>query len=356
VGGETVSFTGANTYEGGTQLTSGRLSFLAGSLGTVGDITMDGGTLVWGGTNTEDVSSRLVMIPGKTAGFDTGANNVVFATGIGDNSNAGVSKSGTGTLTLEGANSFTGNTTVSNGSFVLADDASMNFVIGFNGTNNRITATTTMNADVVTAFGNVVIGGDFNLDLSSAELTDGNSWLLVTNTGSAATKSFGSTFTLTSNLGAFTENADVHTLVSGNNTWTFTEATGVLSLSVVAGGFDSWAAANIADPNKRGRADDADTDGFTNLQEFLFGTDPDVGNGSLVDTEQLGSELTIRWKELASGATYRLLESSTLGNPWVESPALVEDDGLEADGYIPRKADVTLGAGKNFFRVEGTED
>ena len=75
------------------------------------------------------------------------------------------------------------------------------------------------------------INGDFTLDLTGAAIANGNSWTLV----DTATKSFGATFT----INGFTESADVHTKVVGNQTWSFSEATGVLTLAI-AQGYSSW--------------------------------------------------------------------------------------------------------------------
>lgn len=49
--------------------------------------------------------------------------------------------------------------------------------------------------------------------------------------------------------------------------------------SVAVGGYDAWVA-QITN-GKTLRSQDADDDGFSNLQEFLFGTSPMAGNGSL---------------------------------------------------------------------------
>jgi hypothetical protein len=143
--------------------------------------------------------------------------------------------------------------------------------------------------------------------------------------------------------------------VNPGQIWTFNETTGTLSLATVAGGYDSWATQITNGKDDRG--EDADDDGFTNLQEFLFGTSPIANNGSLTTTERTGpTTLVIRWKERVSGAGYTLLESATLANPWTLSGAVVETDGVVDGDYQPMKATVTIGAGKNFFRVQGTEN
>lgn len=81
-----------------------------------------------------------------------------------------------------------------------------------------------------------------------------------------------------------------------------------------------------------------------------------AADGALTTVEKSGADLIIRWNERASGATYRLLESATLTNPWTESGEIPFSEGPEVGGYIPRRADVTIGAGKNFFRIEGVEN
>jgi hypothetical protein len=71
----------------------------------------------------------------------------------------------------------------------------------------------------------------------------------------------------------FTEAADVWTMVDGANTWTFSEATGMLSISTGGGAnYASWASANgIAGQPASG---DFDNDGLSNLIEYALGKSP----------------------------------------------------------------------------------
>lgn len=111
---------GANTYSGGTNIAAGTLSFANGSLGSSGNINFTGNSaLQWNGTNTQDVSSRVVMNNGVTSTFDTNGNNVIFSSAVGSLSTGALVKNGAGTLTLNGSNTYTGTTTVSAGTMLV---------------------------------------------------------------------------------------------------------------------------------------------------------------------------------------------------------------------------------------------
>ncbi|MCX6877789.1 MAG: hypothetical protein NTW21_28855 [Verrucomicrobia bacterium] len=104
---------------------------------------------------------------------------------------------------------------------------------------------------------------------------------------------------------------------------------------------------------------DPDGDGFTNLQEFLFGTSPIAGNGTLVTSETLGGGLVLHWLQRASGCGYLLQESVTMGaGDWSTStimPVLDDQSGVPT-GYVRYKATIPIGVAHKFFRVEGTEN
>lgn len=187
----------------------------------------------------------------------------------------GLVKNGTGTLTLNGLNTYTGNTTVKAGGLTLADNAQMFFKIGANGVNNKVTGA-----------GTATFSGDFEIDTSTAVVANGNSWTLV----NAATlnESFTGTFT----VNGFTESADVWTKVVGSNTWIFTEATGVLSVSTGApgGGYSSWATLNGLGANSE--QGDPDNDGIRNLMEYVLGGTPSgagAANTSILPTQSLNA-------------------------------------------------------------------
>ena len=129
-GAGVLTLTNSNTYTGGTTINEGTLSFANGSLGTTENITFDGGTLQWASGNVQDVSNRFAAISsGKTAILDTNGNTVSLASVI-SGTGAGLTKTGTGTLTLTGANTYTGDTTISAGTLQLGDGTTNGSVAG----------------------------------------------------------------------------------------------------------------------------------------------------------------------------------------------------------------------------------
>lgn len=133
----------------------------------------------------------------------------------------------------------------------------------------------------------------------------------------------------------FVENADVWTMQDGNRTWTFSEATGRLSLAVgAAGNYASWAAANGI-PGALPDAD-ADGDGIRNLVEYALGTSPTTPGTAGTLTGNVLS-FTKGAEAVANGdVTYSIEESDDLGatEPWT---ALVPDvnNATTISGTLP---------------------
>ena len=113
---------GANTYTGGTVLKAGTVSASADSAlgGASGSVTFDGGALQLG-SSFDLASTRAVSITSNGGTIDTQGFQSTISQNI---SGAGaLTKAGSGTLVLNGANRYTGSTNVTAGTLVVGDAA-----------------------------------------------------------------------------------------------------------------------------------------------------------------------------------------------------------------------------------------
>ncbi|MCX6879409.1 MAG: autotransporter-associated beta strand repeat-containing protein, partial [Verrucomicrobia bacterium] len=166
-------------------------------------------------TNTITINTDLLVTSTgpKTltlGGGNTGTNT--FGGVIADAAGSVISltKAGAGTWILSGANTYTGTTTVSGGTLVLAPSGGLTF---------KPTDTT---SNKVTGGAAAVFDGSFNIDTSAVTAT--GSWTLV----DVTTKTYGATFSVTGYSGPV---GYVWTKVDGARTWTFDTSTGVLGAS-----------------------------------------------------------------------------------------------------------------------------
>ena len=85
-----------------------------------GNITFAGGTLQYTNSNIQDYSDRIVGSTGAIF-IDTNGVNVAFASGLAGSNSGGLTKIGSGMLTLATANAFSGNTLISGGTLALGN-------------------------------------------------------------------------------------------------------------------------------------------------------------------------------------------------------------------------------------------
>ena len=212
--GGTLTTHNVQSYNSGTN-TKGTsiLNFNGGTLKALNDASVPWDEFI--GNNA--ITHAYVKAGGAI--IDTTTNSVLVGQGLeGDSvsTNGGLTVNGTGTLTLAGTNTYTGNTVVNSGALVLDSPSSMKFAIGANTVSSKITG-----------IGSLTLDGTFSFDLIGAAIANGNHWTLVDNGFSSLVYNSGF------NVSGFTDVAGTWTMVSGNNDWTFSQSTGVLGLSVV---------------------------------------------------------------------------------------------------------------------------
>jgi autotransporter-associated beta strand protein len=115
--GGMLVLTNANTYSGGTSVSGGATLGIAadGSLGNAtGGLNLNDGTLAAMGTIT---SARAVTLGAGGGTIDTNGFGIAFSNAL--SGPGSLTKTGAGILTLDGANTFTGGTVVSQGTLAL---------------------------------------------------------------------------------------------------------------------------------------------------------------------------------------------------------------------------------------------
>ncbi len=282
-------------------------------------VTLNGGALA-SGYDGQTWTGNIVLTANSILGSNDSAEDFT-ADGVISQSGGsyGLTKTTASIVTLSGVNTYTGNTTINTGTLILADNAGLKFVIGANGVNNKVTGA-----------GTATLNGDFTLDLTGAATANGNTWTLV----DATTKTFSPTFT----VNGFTEAADVWTKTDGSTTWTFTEATGILSVSSTSGSYGSWETSNGI--TGAGAVVDSDNDGIPNGIEFVIGGDPS-GPGS--DSNALLPTTTLDGTYL--NFVYRRTDASVTSNPFVQY-------GSALTGWTPAQhgvSGVVILTDDNFF-------
>jgi autotransporter-associated beta strand protein len=229
----TLTLTGANTYSVGTVINSGGITLSGnGTLGSdanalwigYGVLDLGGKTItqnkgVWltdgtlrNGTLSSSGGFTLNGVAPGNGGFTVSAN----LAGSGN-----LTKSGAGTATFSGVNTYTGNSTVSAGTLTLAAAAQLKFVIGAtSGVNNSISGA-----------GTVVLAGDFNIDtaLTDATALTAGTWALESVT--SLTGAYDSSFRVLSGVTPWSVTGDIWTKTVGSKIYTFDETTGILTLS-----------------------------------------------------------------------------------------------------------------------------
>lgn len=219
VGNGFLELSGANTYSGGTTLTSGTL--LVGSDANLGDasgtLTFNGGTLQNTGAFTTGRATTLNAAGGTfLANMNLVMNGPISGTGR-------LTKTGAATLTLTGANNYTGGTTISAGTLQVGNGGTSGSIAG-NITNNGVLAFSRSDASI---FGGAASGtGSLDQRGTGTTVLSGANTYTGGTTISAGTLQIGNGGTAGSILGN----------VADNGILAFNRSDGVTFGGIVSGG------------------------------------------------------------------------------------------------------------------------
>ena len=149
-----LTLTGVNTYSGGTNFNGGTLSLgSADAIGSAGTLSFGGGTLQFTVSNTNDYSARFSTAASQLYAFDTNGQSVALASNL-TSAGASLTKLGAGDLTLSGANTYSGTTTLSTGTLKAGSatafgtgviNVTSGAALDLNGQNMTSTGTLTLN-------------------------------------------------------------------------------------------------------------------------------------------------------------------------------------------------------------------
>ena len=206
LGAGTLTLTGDNTYTGDTTISAGVLALGSpNAVGTSGTISFEGGTLQYSESNTTDYSSRFSTAASQSSKIDTNGQNVTLASPL-TSSGGTLTKLGTGTLTLDGANTYSGDTTISAGALSVGSGSTSGSIAG-NVTNH---GTLLFDRSDASTYSGIISGSGAVTKLGADTLTlDGH------NTYTGETRSATGTLALGSVNGLAGSTLDMNTADSG---------------------------------------------------------------------------------------------------------------------------------------------
>lgn len=252
-GSGTLILTGSNTYSGGTAFLGGTVQISSdANLGNGGGLAFDGGRLA---TTASFGTARAVSLGAGGGGFDVAANTTLDLTG--SLTGAGnLVKSGDGTLTLSGVNSYGGTSVqagmlVGNASSISGDIANAGRVVFDQATDatfggNIVGFSSVRGSMVKRGGGDLTLGGTSALDwtveggqlISAAGRFRGNA-AITSGAGLSFEQSADETYAgVLSGSGAFAKSGLATTVLTGNSS-DFTGMTTVSSGRLVVGQDDA---------------------------------------------------------------------------------------------------------------------
>ncbi|MFC0228937.1 autotransporter outer membrane beta-barrel domain-containing protein [Serratia aquatilis] len=236
-----------NTYSGGTTISGGTLSVgTDANLGdAVGGLALDGGTLE---ANASFTTGRTVTITGSNGTIQTDAGATLTAAGVITGATGALTKTGTGTLALTAANTYSGGSTISSGTLQIGDGGTTGSLVG-NVTNNGTLAFNRSNAQsftgTITGTGSLTQIGTGVTTLTAGGSSVGDASVAAGTLNLAQTGAFTTTGAYNTATGATTQIVANATLAVGT---AFTQAVGSI-LNVALGSVQPVITAATADLN-----------------------------------------------------------------------------------------------------------
>ena len=206
-----LTLNGSNNYSGNTTINAGTVVIgNSTGLGASGNITFGGGTLQYGSGITTDISTRIKN-SGSAILIHTNSNDITFAGALDSSNSGGLTKNGTGTLTLAGNSNYSGNTTINTGTVVIghANGAGTGRIVQTDSSSllkfDTIgTITNNMSVYNVLASQSATLSGAITVNNATWDVENGD------------------TITITGNVsggGGVTKNGNGTLVLSGNNTY-----------------------------------------------------------------------------------------------------------------------------------------
>jgi len=179
--GEVVLSSPGNDFTGGTSIDGGVLTLGdGGALGASGTISFGGGTLRFTLNNANDYSGRFADSDGQTFKLDTNGRDVTLGDAIAPGKNSTLEKLGSGNLILAADNTYTGATTVSEGTLRIGAGGRSGAIAGNLVTNAEVVfdrSDATGYSGAISGNGTVVQGGAGTLTLTGANTYSGGTRL-----------------------------------------------------------------------------------------------------------------------------------------------------------------------------------
>ncbi len=123
-GSGTLTLATANAFSGGLNLNAGIVNFSALTNLGVGALNFGGGTLQYNG-NADDVSVKTISLNAGGGTIDTAGSTVNFANAFTVGGGGGLTKTGLGTLAINGTNKYSGVTFVNQGTLAFGANTSV---------------------------------------------------------------------------------------------------------------------------------------------------------------------------------------------------------------------------------------